>query len=398
MRTDRSETNSRKRQAVASASKRRRICIVTTTPLIVNFFLGGIIEALARRVEVSLIVNTQDGVAFRDLPEGIKLHSVQLERKIAPLKDLAALWRLWRIFRRERFDAVHSFAPKAGLLAMLAAKLAGVPVRVHTFQGEVWAARRGFFRWFLKSMDALTARCTTDGLVISRSERDFLLQHRVLEEERSRVLADGSVCGVELVRFETAARQRRALRSLLGFAPSDVVFLYLGRLTKDKGILDLARAFAAVADSFPDVHLLIVGPDEEDLEQVIRQLSGNDERRTHFHGYTDRPEEYIGAADVVCLPSYREGFGMVLIEAGAAGVPTIASRIYGIADAVVEGETALLHPPGDVTALTEQMIALAQDTERRRVMGLRAHEWVARRFSKERVIGAYLDYYERALA
>lgn len=370
-----------------------RICVVTTSPLIVNFFLGGIIETLARTFEVSLIVNADEGTRFRRIPEGVHLFPVRLERKISVIRDIMALGRLFQLFRRESFDAVHSFAPKAGLLAMLAAKLARIPVRVHTFQGEVWVARRGFLRMILKFMDSVTAWCTTDALVISRSEREFLIQEGVLEPNRSRVLADGSVCGVDLRRFDVAARERTRVRAQLGIDHDDLVFLYLGRLTRDKGVVDLARAFASIASRYSAAHLLIVGPDEEDLMPAIRQVCRGAEQRVHLHGYTDQPEDFIAAADVVCLPSYREGFGMVLIEAGAAGIPAIASRIYGVADAVCEGDTALLHRPGDVAELAAHMASLIEDGERRMAMGVRAREWVTRRFSHERVIGAYLEYY-----
>ncbi len=381
-----------------SCDSRKKVCVVTTSPLVVNFFLGGILEVLARRFDVSLIVNTQDGTEFRCLPHEIRLLSVRIERKISPIRDLKALWHLFRIFHRERFDIVHSFAPKAGLLAMLAARFAGIPARVHTFQGEVWANRQGFFRWILKLMDTLTAHCASDSLVISRTEREFLMSEGVLEEKSSRILADGSVCGVELARFEVATQRRAAVRSRFAIELNDLVFLYLGRLTKDKGVLDLACAFSTVAARFDNVHLLVVGPDEEGLVPEIRRLSGDGNARVHVCGYTDHPEDYIGAADAVCLPSYREGLGMVLLEAGAAGLPAIASRIYGITDAVVEGETALLHRPGDVNELTEHLTTLIEDSECRSRMGARAHEWVARHFSHDRVMNAYIDYYERVLA
>ncbi|MHB8742002.1 MAG: glycosyltransferase [Sulfuricaulis sp.] len=380
------------------APARRRVCVVTTSPLIVNFFLGGIIEGLARHFEVSLIVNAEEGTRLKHIPEGVQLLSVRLERKISVIRDLMALGRLLVIFRRERFDAVHSFAPKAGLLAMLAAKMARLPVRIHTFQGEVWAARRGLRRAILKFMDTVTARCTTDALVISRSEREFLIQEGVLEPNRSRVLADGSVCGVELKRFEAATRERATMRARLGVEHNDLVFLYLGRLTKDKGVADLARAFASIAVRFQTAHLLIVGPDEEGLTPVIRRVCSGVEQRVHLYGYSDKPEEFIAAADVVCLPSYREGFGMVLIEAGAVGIPAIASRIYGIADAVSEGDTALLHRPGDIDEIAAHMASLIMNGERRLAMGVRAHAWVTQKFAHERVIGAYLEYYAGLLA
>ncbi len=310
---------------------------------------------------------------------------------------MLALASLWRCFRREKFDLVHSIAPKAGLLAMVAACLARVRVRIHTFQGEPWSTRRGVWRWFLKLMDTIVANCATHVTIISRSERKFLIEEAVISEKKSVVLGDGSISGVDTKKFRHDPALRHAARKEIHAKDDEVVFLYLGRLTRDKGLLDLALAFRKTYERDLRTRLLFVGPDEEDIWPQMQKLGlVNPDVMGHI-GYTNSPERYIAAADVICLPSYREGFGMVIIEAAAAGVPAIASRIYGITDAIEDGVTGLMHEPGNVEQLTGLMAELAQNHTLRERMGEKARERVFRYFSKERVIAALLEYYNKLL-
>jgi glycosyltransferase involved in cell wall biosynthesis len=160
----------------------------------------------------------------------------------------------------------------------------------------------------------------------------------------------------------------------------------------------LAHAFAKTGDRHPDAHLLLVGPDEGNLRAALTGAAADCAAGLHFAGLTDRPQEYFAAADVFCLPSYREGFGTTIIEAGAAGVPAIGSRIYGITDAVVEGETGLLFEAGDVQQLALSMRTLAGDASLRRRMGEKARERTVRDFSSSVVTAALLEFYEKLLA
>lgn len=379
------------------AAKRREICVVTTTPLIVNFFLRGILAALASRYDVTLILNLDEshkpnlrGIDLRVIP-------VRIERKISLFRDFAALARLVGIFMSHDFRVVHSVAPKAGLLAMIAAWFARVPIRIHTFQGEIWAARGGLMRLLLKSADRIVVGLATHLLVVSRSEREFLIEQGILAPARSRVLASGSISGVDVARFRADPEARGRIRRDFGVSDTDVLFLFLGRIARDKGVLDLASAFASVATELPHVRLLIVGPDEDGIRQQILARAGAAAAKLRISGITDTPEQVLAAADVVCLPSYREAFGMVILEAAAMGIPAVASRIYGITDALVEGETGLLHEASNPRDLASQMKKLAENPGLRRALGEAAHARVHREFLSERVIGELLKFYEGAM-
>ncbi len=377
---------------------RPRICIVVAAPFTLKAFMLGHLQALARIAEVTVVADfgPEDG-AFR-WPEAITRVAIPIARPIAPWTDLLALLALFRLFRQHRFDLVHSITPKAGLLAMLAGALAGVPLRLHTFTGQVWVTRTGVMRTLLKSADRLIARLATQVLVDSASQRAFLIAQGIVPAPKSAVLARGSICGVDAARFRPDAAARERVRRRHGIAADAVVFLYLGRINRDKGLLDLTHAFAEAGVSCPDAHLLLVGPDEDKLRAALALAAAACAGRLHHADITDRPQEYFAAADVFCLPSYREGFGTTIIEAAAAGVPAIGSRIYGITDAIVEGETGLLFDSGEVRQLAQSMRTLAGDASLRARMGEGARERAVRDFSSTVVTAAMLEYYEKLLA
>ncbi len=375
----------------------KRICFVTTSPLIVNFFLAPHLRHLSKRFEVTLVVNTEEAVPLLPLP-GVDIISLRMRRRSAPLADLWALGRLAVLFSRGRFDLVHSFSPKAGLLAMIASRLAGVPHRVHTFTGQVWATMRGPARFLLKTADHWIGRCATHVLADSRSQCEFLVEQRVIARHRCQVLGEGSVTGVDTRRFRPAADARSAVRAELAVPQDAVIVLFLGRIKKDKGVPELARAFASLAGKHDLAHLLLVGPDEESLSSRVADICSVHRDRVHALGYTFAPERYVAASDILVLPSHREGFGSVIIEAAAAGLPAVASRIYGITDAIVEGQTGLLHEPGDWSDLARQLDRLLADPDLRKKLGSGAQERAVREFQQDRLVQLLAEFYAELLA
>ena len=348
---------------------------------------------LASRYEVSLAVTLPGEAPLKDLP-GVRIEPVTIPRRIRPAGDVSALVRLTRLFRERRYDLVHSFGPKAGLLSTWAGSLAGVPARLHTFTDQVWASRRGPMRALLRSADRSIARFATEVLADSASQRDFLLRERVVTPERCRVLGAGSMCGVNAQRFRPDAEARAAVRAELGIGMLSPVVLFVGRVTRDKGVLDLARAFGTLGAELPEAVLLVVGPDEEGLGAEVRRLCGG---RARVVGYTHAPERYVAAADLLCLPSYREGFGAVVIEAAAAGLPAIGSRIYGIVDAVQDGKTGLLFEPGNVGELQDRLRQLLRDATLREHLGTAARERALKEFAEARLVDALAARYREIL-
>lgn len=372
----------------------KRISIVVSSPMTVRAFLQDQIAALSQQYEVWVVANAhaRDDLVF--LPGAVHVFSVQIEREIAPIRDLVALLKLVAFFRRKHFDLVHSVTPKAGLLAMTAGFVARTPVRVHTFTGQIWATRSGWSRASLKAVDRFYARLATHIFVDSHSQRDFLLSQRVVRPERSKVLANGSISGVDTQRFAPDPTERSARRLQLGLRNEDVLFLFLGRLNRDKGIPELLDAFRRISRTWPEAHLAIVGSDED---RVLSHPAVQSLERVHVFELTQNPESFLNAADVLCLPSHREGFGTVVIEAACAGIPAIASRIYGLTDAIVDGETGLLHSVGDVSELATCMERMLSKPALRQRLGAVARHRAMEEFPKERLTTELLEAYRQML-
>jgi len=373
----------------------RKICFVAAVEITIKAFMIDHIRAMRNMYDIEVIVNTEDVNFLKPFGLDVAVIRVDIERKISLFRDLWALIYLFHVFRENKYDIVHSITPKAGLLSMLAGFFAGIPVRIHTFTGQVWTTRKGFARWSLKTADKLIAFCATQILVDSHSQRDFLIKEKVVSALKSHVIANGSICGVDTKRFSPNPEARMNLRKKLGVSESDVVFLFLGRLNWDKGLLDLAMAFSVVCGVHNNVRLVLVGPDEENLRGRILEFCKSCSERVYFEDYTDRPEQYMATADVFCLPSYREGFGIVVIEAASVGVPAIGSRIYGITDAIEDGITGFFHEPGNADELAVIMKRFIDNPILIKKMGEAARVRAQQLFSKEIVTSAMLDYYEK---
>ena len=373
----------------------KKICYVATIPAVVHAFLRGHIRAATEQYDVTVICNNAD----MHLLEGInaRLILLPIERKISPWRDLLVLIELVLLFRRERFDLVHSIMPKTGLLSMLAAWVVGVPNRIHIFTGQVWATKQGWSRRFLKLFDKLIALFATCILTDSPSQRDFLVSEGVLLQDECIVIGDGSICGVDVAQFNPDVQLRNRVRAELNVSPEKTIILFLGRLNRDKGILDLATAFTEIASHRPDVVLVLVGSEEDISLLRIQEICGAHRERLRRVSFTANPQHYMAAADIFCLPSYREGFGQVIIEAGASGVPTVASRIYGITDAVEDGKTGLLFTAGDIAGLTQSLLKLIDDPLLRQEMGEAARVRALELFPSHKITEGMLALYSELL-
>lgn len=378
-------------------TRRKKICILATVPFALVMYMKPHIAMLAEQHDVTLIANgTERDVALL-LGEHVRFIHINIVRKISPWQDAAALFQLYRIFSQKSFDVVHSLTPKAGLLGMVAAFVAGVPYRIHTFTGQVWANHVGMARWGLKMIDKLFAKCATGLLADSFSQRQFLIDQHVVEKKKIVVLANGSICGVNIDRFIPNLAIRHKVRSDLGISDNAIVYLFLGRLNKDKGILDLAHAFAVLASRMPHAHLLMVGPDEGRMDMRLQLILEKCSSQFHRIGFTEKPEDYMACADIFCLPSYREGFGSVIIESAAVGIPAVASNIYGLVDAVKDGETGILHQPKNIEEIKLALLTLSNNEVMRKKMSEQAMAHVHAFFTTDIVVAAMRKYYHNIL-
>lgn len=374
-----------------------RVCFVLTSPFAVNGFLLNHFRVLADHFSITLLVNTREHPLSLRLDSRVRVIHLEIVRKVAVFFDAKTLWILWRFFLNEKFDLVHSLTPKAGLLAMLAAALSGIKCRQHTFTGQVWATKLGIKRWGLKQLDRLIVLCASHVLADSFSQCRFLEQQGVVRSGIISVAGAGSISGVDLERFSPSTEFREIIRSQLDMPSDAFVFIALGRITKDKGVFDLVASFKSLAKENDSVWLLIAGPDEDGLESTLLSNAGDSVVRLRIVPVVVKAEEYLAAGDALVLPSYREGFGTVVIEAAGVGLPAIVSRIYGLTDAVVDGVTGIQFPVGDQVALCNAMKKLVLDSNLRENLATCARERALKEFSADSISYAWLSQYRYVL-
>ncbi|MCC5792228.1 MAG: glycosyltransferase [Legionellaceae bacterium] len=382
--------------------KKLKIARVSTIPFFIFTQLRTQIQRISEcGAEVTIVtsppVSGEENIVFSI--DGCQQYAVGIAREIRPVADMLAIIRLWRLFRRQRFTIVHSTTPKAGLLCAIAGKLAGVPVRLHTFTGQPWVTMTGLKGHIVRWCDTLMIRMNTRCYADSPSQKDFLIAQGLAKAEQLSVIGSGSLAGVDTQRFSPSrfsAAEREALRAKYGIAPDCQIVLFLGRITHDKGIFELCQAAARLLQQAENMVLLIVGPfeasNEKEMRDYARRYCGD---RVIFAGFHPEPERFIAISDLLCLPSYREGFGTVVIEAAAMAVPTVASRIYGLTDAVVDGKTGLLVEPANVAALAAALQQMLLNPDRMRQMGQHARKRALAEFDSQRVNDLVIAEYER---
>jgi glycosyltransferase involved in cell wall biosynthesis len=369
-----------------------RLVHVTTVPESLFFLRGQ--PRYFRALGLEEVALSSPGAELRRFgeEEGIQTLAVPMARAVSPLRDLRALVRLVRALRRLRPAIVHAHTPKGGLLGMLAASLTRVPVRIYHVHGLPFLTARGLRRALLRWSDRVSCRLAHQVLCVSPSVREVVVREEFCAASRIEVLLSGSINGVDAA-HQFAPRPRAEARALLGIAEDALVIGFVGRLVRDKGVVELCAAFETLRAQFEDLHLLVVGPFEESGLPLAALRSD----RVHLCGFQTALAPFYAAMDLVALPSYREGFPVVPLEAAAMGLPVVATRIPGCVDAVVDGVTGLLVPPGDAAALTAAIRALLVDRSRARALGAAGRARVLRAFQPEAMWGALAGVYRRLL-
>ena len=344
-----------------------RLVIAVNSTIALGFLQGQPEYFESRGFEVSVLCpERRNGEWQVAKPAGIRIMNVPIERGIAPLKDLATLWRLWRVMSSLRPAVTNVGTPKAGLLGGLAAWMSRVPCRFYKLHGLRFETTGGAKRRLLIQMERLACRLAHRVICVSPSVRELAVASGLATREKAIVLGSGSCNGIDASRFAVNPRliqRATALRRQLGIPEKATVILFIGRLTADKGIPELVEAFSRLDEQVPDVRLLLVGcfEEEDPLPLDTRRKLENHPHIVFAGAVQDTPMVYA-AADIAVLPSHREGLPTVVLEAQAAGKPVVGASATGIVDVIIDGETGLLFPVGDVAALTNALTRLIKDT------------------------------------
>lgn len=369
---------------------KKSIAIIVSTPLTINSFMLEHIHELTKLYEVTIIANENLGV----LSDSISVNFIHLpiKREVSLVNDFECIVKLTNIIFNNNFDAVHTITPKAALCGMVSSYICRNKNRFHTFTGQVWVTRTGLYRKLLMLIDKFIFKLTSHALIDSPSQKKFLISHNIVTDKGSTVLGHGSISGVNISKFKFCEIKKTQIREKFAIPQGAFVHLFLGRLCKDKGIDELLEAFINNNKSGSEAYLLLVGPNESEYnEHFFTELKSD---RIIVVGLTSNPNQYFSASDVLVLPSYREGFGTTVLEAAANGIPTIASNIYGLSDAIIDNETGLLHEPKNVDELSAHMLRLERDIELVKKLGRQANERVNNLFSSEYLTRELVNFYK----
>lgn len=365
--------------------ERPSICYVTTIPATLTAFIVPSADFLRRVGGFNVTLVSSGGESFeKGLPPGVRFEQVEMRRGI-DLRGVLAVWRLFRFFRTNEFDIVQFCTPNASLYASIASTLARVPIRIYAQWGIRYVGFSGVKRELFKTIEMLTCRLATHIEPDSRGNLEFSAEEQLYPKQKGFVLWNGSAAGVDLRRFDHSRKRvwGKETRVRYGIPADSFIVGFVGRLCMDKGGNELLKAASSFLDAVPGSHLLLVGPVEgTTMEPDLISWAQHDPRVT-LTGPTDHVEQLMAAMDVLALPSYREGFGSVVVEAEAMGIPVVVTDIPGPREAIRPNETGLMVPVRDEKSLLHALVKLQSDSDLRKRLGDAGVEFAHTHFSRD---------------
>ncbi|MDD2818522.1 MAG: glycosyltransferase family 4 protein [Candidatus Nanopelagicales bacterium] len=377
----------------------RKVLFGVTIPLTANAFLTGQMQLLVNEGwEVHLATSLDSGFdTLQEIP-GVSVHAVPMRREPSITADLRGLYSWIRLLKLVQPDVTVVSTPKAGLLGSIAARLCRVPTRVYHIRGLRAEGLKGSLRFISIRSEKLAIKWSTNILSDSNSLTELLETEGLLKSKQAVVLGLGSACGVDTSYFRPPSSEEKELaRVAAGFTQRDIVVMYLGRLAVDKGIKDLANAMQSASASNTNLKLEIVGPEEQSdkfaLESTLQLFDS--QPWAHIYGPVDDPRSLLWAADIFCLPSYREGFPISVLEAQACGLPVITTKVTGCSDSIVDNTTGILVEAKSPESLAKAILEMSSDLELRERLGTNGAVWVKENFDCSLVEQRFSDYLNR---
>ena len=380
-------------------NKKSKLIRVTTVPLSLDKLIGGQMGFMKNSFEVIGMSSDLNSLKKIAIEEGVRIACIPLNRKITPIKDLFALLKMFFFLRNEKPFIIHTHTPKAGIIGMLAAKLAGVPCRLHTVAGLPLLEIEGSKRKLLNFVEKLTYACATKVYPNSQGLKNIIIQNNFIEQEKLKVIANGSSNGINTAYFNPDlffAKEMNLLKENLKITETDVVFIFVGRLVRDKGINELVAAFDKLSKRFQNIKLLLVGAFESDLDPLNNHTLKiiDDNSAILSAGFQQDVRPYFAIADALVFPSYREGFPNVVLQAGAMGLPAIVSDINGCNEIIKEEENGLIISVKNAEAIYKAMKRVLEDPALKNTLQNNARNRITELYEQNIVWEALLKEYK----
>jgi glycosyltransferase involved in cell wall biosynthesis len=377
-----------------------KLLLVTTVPGTFAVILKGQPKWLAQHFDVTLASSLDFKTPIVEENEGMHVQTVQMSRGINPLQDIKSIWTMVGLMRRVRPDVVHSYTPKAGLIAMISGLIVRVPVRIHTFTGLIFPTATGFKKRILMSVDRLICRAATHVVPESQGVKYDLVSARITTKTLD-IIGNGNIAGVDVSHFDPLSDNVKVAKDKLvtthAIPESAIVFGFVGRLNRDKGLDELAAAFDMLADE--NTWLMCAGDVDKTAPPsgaTLQMLKNHP--RVVLTGFLSDIRGLLARSDAVVLPSYREGFPNVLLQAGAMATPLIGTDISGSSEIIQEGRNGFIVPVKDAPALAQAFRALvAMPKQERTQMGRHGRERVASLYEQSVLRAALLEFYQHAM-
>ncbi|CAM3586377.1 Capsular polysaccharide biosynthesis glycosyl transferase [Flavobacterium saliperosum S13] len=376
----------------------KKLIRITTIPLSLEKLLENQLRFMNAYYDVIAVSAEGERLKAFGKEQGVRTHEIGLTRQITPLQDLKALWQLFWLLKKEQPFIVHSHTPKAGTIGMLAAKLAGVPHRLHTVAGLPLLETTGIKRKVLDFVEKITYACATKVYPNSNGLKSIILQHNFCSSEKLKVIGNGSSNGINADFFSpqsVSETEKVRLKKQLGIADSDFVFVFVGRLVSDKGINELVAAFVRLSAENKNCKLLLVGPPEKELDPLLPETEKTilTTESILSVGYQNDVRPYFALSDCLVFPSYREGFPNVVMQAGAMGLPSIVSDINGCNEIVVSEKNGIIIQPKSTEALYNALKRVLEDMDLYSRLKTDAREMIVSRYQQQLVWEAILNEY-----
>ena len=376
----------------------KKILRITTVPISLRNLLKGQPKFMSQYYEVVGI--TSPGEEINDVvnDEGIRVIEVEMTRTISPIKDLVSLWKLYKVIKKEKPFIVHSHTPKAGTLGMMAAKLAGVPNRLHTIAGLPLLVATGAKRKLLDFVEKITYACATRIYPNSLGLKDIIIQNGYTKPSKLKVIANGSSNGIDVNHFSVeniSEETKTTLREELNIIEDDIVFVFVGRLVTDKGINELISAFKKLSADHQNIKLLLVGTFESELDPLHDSTLNEIESNNNIInvGWQTDVRPYFAISNVLAFPSYREGFPNVVMQAGAMELPSIVTNINGCNEIIKEGVNGLIIPPKDENELYLAMLNIIENPSKQKELANASRKMICDNYQRQVIWEALLQEY-----